>query len=143
MPQDSPSPNFPQFDDLCHEARDMEKRLLPIKPRKMDDGLEVSAAYELFPPEFAEYTFAYLLSEAQKIERKLFVSSYQQGQQPSASPNLEVGEKEMEGELHRLASSGKPEAPPESASAEKKGLKIPSPTPIQIATQPIWLNTST
>ena len=73
-----PSSAYPDFSELYHQARDMEKRLLQVRPSKITGSVSLSSGSDLYPEEFESYTYAYLLSEAQKVERRLFSSSMQE-----------------------------------------------------------------
>jgi len=133
MPSNREDEPLMEFSEICLQARDIERRPLAIKQKAQSETLDLSDDSAIFPKEFESYTFAYALSEAQKVERKLFSSSYksalnappaaQQQEKEAAQP---IDEKKMESELHKFASSQEPSLPPEKIYEPKRpgGLKI-------------------
>ncbi|MEM2138142.1 MAG: hypothetical protein QW568_03580 [Candidatus Anstonellaceae archaeon] len=109
---DSSDPAVPDFATACARAREMEKNLLAAKPSPISGSLSVHPDEEIFPQEYESYTYAYLLSEAQKVERKLYMSGLQtslSSQKPGAKP---IDEAKLEADLHKFASAGElPQAP--------------------------------
>ena len=98
---------FPTFAELCASAREVEKKPLSIPPRPIDGKLVLDENFGIFPREFDDYTYSYLLFEAQKIERQLGVEATvfaaqppQQAQSRSLSP-----EQQMESDLRRFVSA--------------------------------------
>ncbi|MFA6328125.1 MAG: hypothetical protein WCY41_01630 [Candidatus Micrarchaeia archaeon] len=61
---------FPTFSELCATAREVEKKPLSIPPRQIDGKLVLDENFGIFPREFEDYTYSFLLFEAQKIERR-------------------------------------------------------------------------
>ena len=68
---------FPTFSDFSRQAREIERSMLQPKASQISGSLQAEGHAELFPSEFEDYTAAYLVSEAHKIERKIFASNYQ------------------------------------------------------------------
>jgi len=62
---------FPTFSELCALAREVEKKPLSIPPRPIDGKLAMDDTTSIFPREFEDYTYSYLIFEAQKVERRL------------------------------------------------------------------------
>jgi len=127
----------PDFATACARTREMEKNLLAAKPSPISGSLSIRPEEEIFPQEYESYTYAYLLSEAQKVERKLYMSGLQtslSSQKPGAKP---IDESKLEADLHKFASAGElPQAPtlPQEkqqapivppSKAKPGGLKLP------------------
>ena len=121
--------NYPDFAEFCKKAREMEKRLLSVQQSPISGTLPSPGAPAFFPPEYEDYNYSYMLSEARKVERKLFATSYQAA---LASPQEQVvssiDERQMEDELHQFSASPPPRGEEplhiEAGPAKKKGLKI-------------------
>lgn len=116
MPANPQPEAYPVFAELCLTARDMEKRLLEVKQKKIGEAAGLADGFGMFPTEFGEYTFSYALSEAQKIERKLFTSNYQaalsapsQEGQAQRPRSYDMDERQIESELHKFAAEDRPD----------------------------------
>lgn len=111
----TPEIAVPDFATACARAREMEKNLLSAKPSPISGSLLPEEGEELFPQEYESHTYAFLLSEAQKIERKLYMKGLQKTMQSSrqgASGAPSIDEAKMEADLHKFASVGElPQAP--------------------------------
>ena len=69
-----PKDAFPTFSELCQRAREVEKKPFIPPAGQIDGTIHVRQESEIFPREIEDYTYAYLLSEAQKIERNLSIT---------------------------------------------------------------------
>ena len=113
---------FPSFSEICRTARDTEKRLLAATPSQISGVLHPGEATAIFPKEFDEYTYPLLLSEAHKVERKLFAASYAgtlTGQGAGAAAPPQIDERKMEIEAREVSDyelSQKPGEKKEGAS---------------------------
>lgn len=124
MMADSPPGLFPDFAELCRQARGIEKNPLKLQPSQISDALEPGEGEAIFPKDFESYTYAYLLGEAQKIERRVFAARYQSAAAPpSAKPKQQGAASQEEQELRQFASAQKPE-------------ELPPVAPFAIETQP-------
>ncbi|MCX6769270.1 MAG: hypothetical protein NT051_01170, partial [Candidatus Micrarchaeota archaeon] len=97
---------FQTFSEICQRARDIEKKPFSSPPGQIAGSIPQGSESNIFPKETEEYTYAYLLAESQKIERKLSFSSFspQKTSAPS-QPQPRAGEdRKVESELHQLAS---------------------------------------
>jgi len=102
---------FPTFPELCATAREVEKKPLSIPPRPIDGKLVLDENFGIFPREFEEYTYSFLLFEAQKIERRLDVDAIASSQpEPVAAPLHFTPEQQMENDLHRFVSAQEQES---------------------------------
>lgn len=97
---------FPTFSELCAAARDMGKKPLSIPPRPIDGKLVVDENFGIFPREFEDYTYSFLLFEAQKIERRLSADAIASAQQDTAaSARLPTPAEQMRNDLHKFVSA--------------------------------------
>src|SRR3989344_5959123 len=97
---------FPSFSEICRTARETERRLLSTTPSQISGELHPGEGTAIFPREFDEYTYSLLLSEAHKVERKLFAASYAgsltgQGAPGAAPPKLD--ERKLELAAHEVS----------------------------------------
>ncbi|VVC01127.1 Uncharacterised protein [uncultured archaeon] len=125
MPTDTQNGELPSFSELCLSARSMEKRLVAVKPGKSGEALDLSDSSAIFPREFESYTFAYALSEAQKVERKLFASGYQAALNAPAGEARQrrakgMDERQIESELSKFEASDKPALAPAKAAEPRR-----------------------
>ena len=115
---------FPSFSELCASARDVEKKPLSIPPRQIDGKLVLDENFGIFPREFDEYTYSFLLFEAQKIERQLNVDAISSSQQDEvASPRRLTPEQQMENDLHKFVSAQERE----QAALDAEAGSLPKP----------------
>ena len=97
---------FPTFSELCATAREVEKKPLSIPARPIDGKLVLDENFGIFPREFEEYTYNFLLFEAQKIERQLSADAIASTQQDQvASARRLTPEQQMQNDLHKFVSS--------------------------------------
>ncbi|MFA6214232.1 MAG: hypothetical protein WC717_03050 [Candidatus Micrarchaeia archaeon] len=120
---------FPTFAELCAMAREVEKKAVSVPPRPIDGKLVLDENFGIFPREFDEYTYSFLLFEAQKIERWLsteaIISSSRQ-EAPEEEPGLSP-KKSVEAELRKFVSAQEQALPEreESAILPPNARKIP------------------
>lgn len=106
----------------------MEKNLLKVPASQISGSLGQDESGSIFPAEFEEYTFAYLVSEAHKVERKVFASRYSSSLSAVPQPGqagqgaLLDDERRIEEKLQNL--SAIPQAPAEKPAA---GISISVP----------------
>jgi len=96
---------FPTVPELCAIAREVEKKPLSIPPRPIDGKLVLDENFGIFPREFEDYTYSFLLFEAQKIERRLSSDAISSSWQEPAAPLHFTPEQQMESDLHKFVSS--------------------------------------
>jgi hypothetical protein len=97
---------FPTFSELCLVARDVEKKPLSVPPRPIDGKLVLDENFGIFPREFDEYTYNFLLFEAQKIERRLSADAIASTQQDSIlGARRLTPEQQMQNDLHKFVSA--------------------------------------
>ena len=84
---DALTSEFPDFPEACRRARELEKNLLTVKQSALSGTLSPEGHEAILPAEFDAYNYSFLLAEAQKIERRLFMVGMQNqySAQPSAS----------------------------------------------------------
>lgn len=137
------SSDYPNFAELCRQARDMEKNALSVPPSPLSGAIGIDDSGSIFPKEFESYTFAYMLSEAYKVERNIFASSYKPAMSSGGKAEQGAFEQKISSELHKFVSrdsQGVPAAPlfkPEQPQAPKAPAfqspsvpNIPLPTSI-------------
>ncbi|MEM4348037.1 MAG: hypothetical protein QXN37_00505 [Candidatus Anstonellaceae archaeon] len=119
---------LPSFAELLRQAKDLEKRQIQIQPSKISDTLDAPGS-PIFPAEFEQYTAAYLLAEAQKVERKAQFEMLKKQQivQPQPSDKEKIVQ-----ELTQFA-QWQPTMQAEEAKQEQKEEPIHSPS---LPTQP-------
>jgi hypothetical protein len=94
---------FPTFQELCADARAIEKKPLSVPARQIDGRLVLDENIGIFPREFEEYTYRYLLLDACKVERRLYREEIaSEPPAPVAGERPPTPEQEMENELHRF-----------------------------------------
>ena len=116
---------FPSFADLGRQAREIERGMLQVKPSQISGTLQSPEDASLFPREFEDYTAAYLVSEAHKVERKIFATTYQAEivSMPAAqAPEGVGGQKRAAEELRQFA----------SAQPQAQGGERPAGEPAQV-----------
>jgi len=97
---------FPTFSELCADAREVGKKPLSIPSRPTDGKLVLDENFGIFPREFEEYTYSFLLFEAQKIERRLTAEAIASTQQESILNARRISpEQQMENDLHKFVSA--------------------------------------
>ena len=97
---------FPTFSELCATAREVEKNPLSIPPRPIDGKLVLDENFGIFPREFEDYTYGFLLFEAQKIERRIGADAIVSAQQgPAASARPLTPEQQMQNDLRKFVSA--------------------------------------
>ena len=101
---------FPTVPELCAIAREVEKKPLSIPPRPIDGKLVLDENFGIFPREFEDYTYSFLLFEAQKIERRLSSDAISYSQQEPAAPLRFTPEQQMESDLHKFVSAQEQES---------------------------------
>ncbi len=113
-----------EFLELCKLARELEKRAMDILPTPISGDLAHEGS-DIFPKEFEDYTYSYLLVEAHNIERKLFAATYTQ---QLSSQN---SDSQMADELSNFASDGSygQSRGKSGAPAKMPSVKTPSPMP--------------
>ena len=129
---------FPTFSELCAIAREVEKKPLSVPPRPIDGKLVLDENFGIFPREFEEYTYSFLLFEAQKIERRLSADAIASTQQSSMiSARRLTPEQQMENDLHKFVSTHEQSSSDDEESPLQKTLrerKAPAPTaPAEVA----------
>ncbi len=121
---------FPTFQELCAQARNIEKKPLSVPASPIDGKLVLDENIGIFPREFDDYTYSYLLFEAQKVERRLYKDEFAaESSAPVAAPRLSP-EQQMEGDLHRFVEAQGQEDLQEEEddlmrSLRKKGKEAP------------------
>jgi hypothetical protein len=111
MPDPSDA-SVPDFATACAKAREMEKNLLTAKPSPISGPLSIHPDEEIFPQEYESYTYAYLLSEAQKVERTLYMKGLQTSMSSQKPGAKSIDESKMEAELRKFAGAGElPQVP--------------------------------
>ena len=129
---------FPTFSELCTAAREVEKMPLSIPPRPIDGKLMLDENLVIFPREFEEYTYSFLLFEAQKIERRLSTDAIASTRQESILNQRRLTpEQQMQIDLHKFVSTQEQV----SLDEEENRLLVPlrekdtfvSPTPLEVA----------
>ena len=115
---------FPTFAELGRQAREIERGMLQVKPSQISGSLQSEEHFSLFPREFEDYTAAYLVSEAHKIERKIFASNYQAeiASAPAGQAQERASGPLPSDELHQFAS----EQPPQVQPGPAKGPSTPN-----------------
>ena len=129
---------FPTFSELCAIAREVEKKPFSIPPRPIDGKLVLDENFGIFPREFEEYTYSFLLSEAQKIERRLSADAISSSQQESVfAPRHLTPEQQMQNDLYKFVSAQE-QARPDNGddrllqSLREKKVPLP-PVPSEVA----------
>lgn len=111
--------SFPSFSEICRTAREMEKNLITPTPSQIAGSLHPGESSSIFPKEYEEYTYLLLLSEAHKVERKVFASAYGSSlsgaQAPGAAAPPQLDERKIE-LASRVVSDYEIGQPPEAKS---------------------------
>ena len=121
------------FSEICRTARDVEKSLITPKPNQISGELHPPEAGSIFPKEYDEYTYLLLLSEAHKVERKLFTSAYQgsltgTGQPGAAPPKFDERQIELASrQLSDYPLSNQPAAKKEEQGAFSRLSNLKNP----------------
>jgi len=97
---------FPSFPELCASAREIEKKPLAIPPRPIDGKLSIDANSGIFPREFEDYTYGFLLFESQKVERKIYTNAIASAPSGRADATSALTpEQQMQQELRKFVSA--------------------------------------
>ena len=137
----APTDVFPSFPEMCQRARDIERRILAIPQGQTEGEVHTSGESWIFPREYEDYTYSFMLDEAQRLERQLSLAGKPLSQSPAIQvPPIPVfakpsnaGEEKVEKELHGFAtpryiySEKKDDA--QIAEEEQSGLPPPEPQP--------------
>lgn len=125
------------FPELCKQAREVERNAISSKPSRLSGSLHPGETDAIFPAEFESYTFAYVFSEAQRVERSHSEKAYSSAPfrqekaaiapPPPPPPPSDGAYPEIAEELRRFAKTQ-----PQSALAEaapKKTVQAPDSNP--------------
>jgi len=96
---------FPTFSELCTAAREIEKRPLSIPPRPIDGKLVLDESAGIFPRELEDYTYSYLLFEAQTVERRIYSNAVSASARRRDISSALTPEQQMRRELRRFVSA--------------------------------------
>ncbi|MEM4634051.1 MAG: hypothetical protein QW275_02760, partial [Candidatus Anstonellaceae archaeon] len=115
---------FPDFAQLCSQARKIEQNIMQVPPAKILGSL-IEDSFSIYPKEMREYTYAYLLSEANKIERKVFAQRF--AAQPQAfvePPVLALGKQKEEAAKPQVQAPSSKEVAAKKQSEEAIAIPI-------------------
>ena len=96
---------FPTFAELCTAAREVEKKPLALPPKPIDGKLVLDENSGIFPREFEDYTYSYLLFEAQKVERRIYASEVSASAPRRDTTSALTPEQQMQQDLHKFVSA--------------------------------------
>ena len=145
---------FPSFADTCEQAWRIEKKRLSITPSQISGTMIYDTSTTIFPKEYEEYTYPYLLSMARKVEQKIFVTKFTtQAPQVSAgqvqrtvTPKIPTNAVEAElkefvaarqvPEVSNIQEQEKPEMPtaefqPPNTLIQRNAETLPAPPPVR------------
>ena len=119
---------------MCEQARKMEKKLISIPSSPISGTMAYDGESVIFPKEFEEYTYQYLLSVAQGVEQKVFATHFAtppipgQPSAPMPTSKTAAAEKAVEAELRAFAEAQQVQAEPAPQSEEGPKHAMPAPT---------------